>query len=61
MSKVSFKISNLTLPLIAAPMFRVSGPELVIAACQSGIIGSFPAINPRNTDELGQWLGRQKS
>ena len=49
---------NLRLPLISAPMFLVSGPELVIAACRSGIIGSFPTANCRTLDELDAWLGR---
>ncbi|AXF55175.1 NAD(P)H-dependent flavin oxidoreductase [Salicibibacter kimchii] len=51
-------IASLSLPLIAAPMFRVSGPDLVIAACRSGIIGSFPAQNPRTTEELDLWLSQ---
>ncbi len=50
--------SRLTLPLIAAPMFRVSGPELVIAACRAGVIGSFPTANCRNVQELDIWLTR---
>ncbi len=50
--------SRLSLPLIAAPMFLVSGPELVIAACKSGVIGSFPTANCRTTAELDQWLER---
>ncbi len=49
---------RLRLPLIAAPMFRVSGPDLVIAACRAGVIGSFPAANCRTTDELDGWLSR---
>lgn len=49
---------ELNLPIIVAPMFRVSGPELVIAACRSGVIGSFPAINPRTAEELEQWLNQ---
>ena len=49
---------RLRLPLIAAPMFRVSGPELVSAACKAGIIGCFPTINARSTDELESWLLR---
>jgi len=49
---------KLTLPAIAAPMFLVSGPDLVIAACQAGVIGSFPTANCRTTQELDQWLGR---
>ncbi|MEJ0063539.1 MAG: nitronate monooxygenase [Alphaproteobacteria bacterium] len=54
MSLVSFQ--HLRLPVIAAPMFLVSGPELVIAASQAGIIGAFPALNARTTDEFEQWL-----
>jgi nitronate monooxygenase len=48
--------SRLTIPVIAAPMLRVSGPELVVAACASGIIGAFPTANARSTEELDQWL-----
>jgi nitronate monooxygenase len=47
---------RLTLPLIAAPMFLVSGVDLVAAACLEGIIGSFPTVNCRTSDELGVWL-----
>jgi nitronate monooxygenase len=50
--------SRLSLPLISAPMFLVSGPELVIEACKSGIIGSFPTANCRTTADLDQWLER---
>ena len=50
--------ARLSLPLIAAPMFRVSGPELVIAACQAGVIGAFPTANCRSVDEFDQWLRR---
>jgi nitronate monooxygenase len=49
---------RLSLPLIAAPMFRVSGPDLVIAACRAGVIGAFPTANCRSQDELDTWLGR---
>lgn len=48
--------SRLRLPLIAAPMLRISGPELVIAACRSGVIGAFPTANARTVDELDEWL-----
>jgi len=48
--------ANLVLPVIAAPMFLVSGPELVTAACQAGIIGSFPATNARSIGTLEAWL-----
>jgi nitronate monooxygenase len=50
--------SRLSLPLISAPMFLVSGPELVIEACRNGIIGSFPTANCRTTADLDQWLER---
>jgi nitronate monooxygenase len=50
--------ARLTLPAIAAPMFIVSGPELVIAACKAGIIGAFPTINARPADMLDTWLAR---
>ena len=48
--------SRLRLPVIAAPMFRVSGPALVGAACAAGVIGAFPAANARTIDELDAWL-----
>jgi len=48
----------LALPLVAAPMTGVSGPDLVIAACRKGVIGSFPTHNARTVDELDEWLGR---
>jgi len=47
---------RLRLPLIAAPMFLVSGPELVISACTEGVIGSFPTANTRTPEELESWL-----
>lgn len=49
---------KLALPVIGAPMFIVSNPDLVIAQCKSGIIGSFPALNARPKELLDQWLGR---
>ncbi|MFC9357901.1 NAD(P)H-dependent flavin oxidoreductase [Rhodococcus sp. NPDC057014] len=48
--------SRLRLPVIAAPMLRVSGPELVVAAAKAGVIGAFPTANARSADELDQWL-----
>lgn len=53
--------ARLRLPLIAAPMFRVSGPELVIAACKAGVVGAFPAANCRDLEELDEWLGTIKA
>ncbi len=47
---------RLRLPLIAAPMFLVSGVELVAAACRNGVIGAFPTVNCRGPDQLDQWL-----
>ncbi len=51
-------LGSLTLPLIGAPMFLVSGPELVIAQCRSGIVGAFPALNARPAAQLQDWLER---
>ena len=48
--------SQLSLPLIAAPMFLASGPDLVIACCKSGIVGTFPAKNQRTLEGLESWL-----
>lgn len=50
--------SRLRLPVVASPMFIVSGPELVIAQCKAGIVGSFPALNARPAHMLEQWLDR---
>ncbi|WOJ95889.1 nitronate monooxygenase [Congregibacter brevis] len=47
---------KLRLPVFCAPMFLVSGPELVIAACKAGISGSFPSTNTRSIEELDQWM-----
>lgn len=52
---------NLALPVICAPMFIVSNPDLVIAQCKSGIIGSFPALNARPKELLDDWLTRIKT
>ncbi|HWT42486.1 MAG TPA: nitronate monooxygenase, partial [Sphingopyxis sp.] len=49
---------NLRLPAIAAPMFLVSGPEMVIAASRAGVIGSFPAPNARTSADLEDWVSR---
>jgi nitronate monooxygenase len=53
--------SRLKLPLIAAPMFLVSGPALVTAACRAGVIGSFPTANCRTLFELDAWLAEIKA
>jgi nitronate monooxygenase len=49
-------LQHLALPVIASPMFIVSYPELVLAQCKAGIVGSFPALNARPAELLGEWL-----
>ena len=49
-------LQNLRLPVIGAPLFIVSNPQLVIAQCTSGIVGSFPALNARPASQLDEWL-----
>ncbi|MDB5619836.1 nitronate monooxygenase family protein [Tardiphaga sp.] len=49
---------KLELPVLGSPLFIVSGPELVIAQCKAGIVGSFPALNARPVEMLDQWLTR---
>ncbi|MGN6232621.1 MAG: NAD(P)H-dependent flavin oxidoreductase [Trinickia sp.] len=49
-------LQNLTLPVVASPMFIVSYPELVLAQCKAGIVGSFPALNARPAEVLDEWL-----
>jgi nitronate monooxygenase len=51
-------LQRLRLPVIASPMFIVSNPELVIAQCKAGIVGSFPALNARPAEMLEEWLKR---
>jgi nitronate monooxygenase len=47
---------RLTIPAICAPMFLISGPELVYACCTAGMVGSFPALNARSSSKLDEWL-----
>jgi nitronate monooxygenase len=47
---------KLRLPVVAAPMFIISNPELVIAQCKAGVVGSFPALNARPQSQLDEWL-----
>lgn len=49
---------RLTIPVVGSPMFICSGPELVIAQCRAGVVGSFPALNARPAGLLGDWLDR---
>ncbi|SFU17607.1 NAD(P)H-dependent flavin oxidoreductase [Pseudomonas marincola] len=48
--------NKLRLPLVAAPMFLVSNPDLVLACCKNGVVGSFPALNQRESSGFKQWL-----
>lgn len=50
--------NRLSLPVVGAPLFIVSNPDLVIAQCESGIVGSFPALNARPKELLDEWLRR---
>ena len=47
---------GLKLPVIAAPMFLVSGPDLVVECCNAGVIGTFPSLNQRTTEGYRDWL-----
>ena len=62
MNKLPSQLAGLRLPVIAAPLFIISNPDLVIAQCKAGIVGSFPALNAREKDgepiELERWRKR---
>jgi len=49
---------RLRLPVIASPLFIISGPELVIAQCKAGVVGSFPSLNARPISQLDEWLAQ---
>ncbi|MCY7339153.1 MAG: nitronate monooxygenase, partial [Sphingomonas bacterium] len=49
-------LSKLRLPVIGAPLFIVSSPDLVIAQCKAGVVGSFPALNARPQAQLDEWI-----
>ncbi len=53
--------ARLRLPVFAAPMFLVSGPDLVISACRAGVVGAFPSLNARPLETLEEWLERISS
>ena len=55
-SRIPSILQGLRLPIISAPMFTVSYPDLVLAQCKAGIVGSFPALNARPPELLDQWL-----
>ena len=54
-------VQPISLPVIAAPLFLISGPRLVIECCKAGIIGTFPALNQRTTEGLDEWLTQIKA
>ena len=60
MSHLPPVLQNLSLPVISSPMFTVSYPELVLAQCKAGIVGSFPALNARPVELLDEWLFKMK-
>lgn len=49
---------RLTIPVVAAPLFIISHPDLTIAQCKAGVVGSFPALNARPIEQLDEWLAR---
>jgi nitronate monooxygenase len=51
-------LKDLRLPVIGAPLFIISNPDLVIAQCMSGVVGAFPALNARPKEQLEEWLER---
>jgi nitronate monooxygenase len=60
MSSIESLKSKLTIPVIGAPLFIISNPDLVIAQCKSGVVGSFPALNARPQNVLEEWIVRIK-
>ena len=56
MSQKAAFIDSLSLPVVAAPMFLISGPQLVIECCKQGIVGTFPALNQRSSEGFEEWL-----
>ncbi len=54
-NKISI-LSDLSIPVIAAPLFLISGPKLVIECCKNGIVGTFPALNQRTTEGFEEWV-----
>jgi len=56
MSQKAEFIKDLSLPIVAAPMFLISGPKMVIECCKNGIVGTFPALNQRTSEGFEEWL-----
>lgn len=57
-SRLPAALEGLDLPIIGAPLFIISGPELVLAQCRAGILGSLPALNARTSEQLDAWLAQ---
>ena len=53
---IKAELTRLKLPLVVAPMFLSSGPELVVASCSAGVVGSFPAHNQRTPEGFEKWI-----
>ena len=60
MDVVNFLKDNTRIPVIGAPLFTVSYPELVLAQCKAGVVGSFPALNARPEEKLSEWISMMK-
>ena len=60
MDVVNFLKDKTRIPVIGAPLFTVSYPELVLAQCKAGIVGSFPALNARPEEKLSEWITMMK-
>mgnify|MGYP001227684939 FL=1 len=60
MDVVNFLKDNTRIPVIGAPLFTVSYPELVLAQCKAGVVGSFPALNARPEEKLNEWISMMK-
>ena len=61
MDVVNFLKDKTRIPVIGAPLFTVSYPELVLAQCKAGVVGSFPALNARPEEKLTEWISMMKN
>jgi len=52
--------NRLSVPVVGSPLFIISNPDLVIAQCKAGVVGSFPALNARPAELLETWLQRRR-
>ena len=60
MDVINFLKDKTRIPVFGAPLFTVSYPELVLAQCKSGVVGSFPALNARPEEKLDEWITMMK-